>query len=69
MKCERCNQRAAKPQRCPGDRAYHRHGRVHTLSDGLEAVCDDCLIDVGREWENRRTAMSAMREALTEETP
>jgi hypothetical protein len=52
--CEVCGERPGRPQQCPGDRAYHRHGRVHTLDDGLLWVCELCLPAIAEAWERRR---------------
>jgi hypothetical protein len=56
MICERCGQHEASPQQCPGDKAWHRHGAVHTLPSGLEHVCHECIKDIRIEWLSRRAA-------------
>lgn len=63
LMCERCDARPARGQVCPGDGRYHHHGRVHTVTDGLELVCDACRQTIADEWTAHRLLNSVERKA------
>ena len=50
MLCEQCQQRVARRQMCPGDGRYHHHGMIHTVDQGLRAVCDECAVIERNRW-------------------
>jgi hypothetical protein len=54
MNCERCGEEA-QPHVCPGDGRLHHHGCVHTFADDLIPVCNECIEEVGAEWQQART--------------
>jgi hypothetical protein len=54
--CMVCARNPGRPQRCPSDGAWHRHGMIHRLvgdSFPLVWVCDDCAA-VENERDNDR---------------
>lgn len=53
--CKRCGGESV-PNICNGDGRYHWHGRVHTLGDGLEALCASCAEAAATDWDRRRAA-------------
>ena len=40
---------------CDGDGRLHHHGRVHTISGGLEALCKNCANVENGKWAETRS--------------
>lgn len=51
--CARCGGESV-PNVCEGDEKFHYHGRVHTVSGGLDALCKACGQIAAQEWKDRK---------------
>lgn len=53
--CEVCHKRrAVEAPTCPGDKAQHRHGRIHLADGGLAHVCGPCCAGEIAKWNAKR---------------